>query len=217
MVKKVSDLDVSNTPLLVVPENSKEAYFINPKFLKKVEGISSELFAGGSLNGSSPGGGVPPSGDNGGTTTKSPSLDDIIGTPVQETYYDQGVLKVKVTFTIKNSSQDPIVGFDARIAVSVTTPVNTAQPFVTPGTGSAGSTLFTSTNGTWSNFPTLYEYQWKFNDQGSTWVSIAGATNQTYTPPANYVSLYGSGLRCYVTATNEAGTSTIYSNTVTVA
>lgn len=219
MVKKISDLDVSNTPILAVPENSKEAYFINPKFLRIVPGLSSELFVSGFLNGNTgdTGGGVPPGGDGGNQNTKAPSLADIVGTPVQEVYYDQqGLLKVKVTFTINNSSPDPIIGFDARVATNLTTPVNTTQPFVSPSSGTAGFATFTSTDGSWSNFPTSYTYQWKFNDQGSTWVSIAGATSKTYSPAANYVSLYGNGLRCYVTATNDAGTSTIYSNTVTV-
>jgi hypothetical protein len=96
-------------------------------------------------------------------------------------------------------------------------PVNTATPSVTPSTGEAGSQQFSCTTGTWTGTPTpTYTYQWKFNDQGSLWVGISGATSSTYTPLSNYVSVYGSGLRCYVTATNAAGDSTVYAPSVTV-
>jgi hypothetical protein len=119
MVKKVSDLDVSNTPLLIVPENSKESYFINPKFLRTIEGVSPDLYRNGSLSGWVPKEGFPE--DALGVEERiAPSLDDIVGTPIQEKYYEQGKLKVKITFTLKNTSSDPIVGFDARVASTVT-------------------------------------------------------------------------------------------------
>lgn len=91
-------------------------------------------------------------------------------------------------------------------------------PTVSPSSGTAGTTTFYCSTGDWTSSPTSYSYQWKYNDQGSLWVSISGATSSSYTPPSNYVSLYQSGLRCYVTATNAGGSSTpsYNSNTVTV-
>lgn len=97
-------------------------------------------------------------------------------------------------------------------------PTIVTAPTVTPSTGTAGTTTFYCSTGDWTSSPTSYSYQWKYNDQGSLWVSISGATSSSYTPPSNYVSLYQSGLRCYVTATNAGGSSTpsYNSNTVTV-
>lgn len=97
-------------------------------------------------------------------------------------------------------------------------PSNITRNTITPSTGTAGSTQYSSNTGDWDGSPTpTYSYQWKFNDQGSLWVSISGATSSTYTPPSNYTSVYGSELRCYVTATNSQGSSTVYnSNTTTV-
>jgi len=110
---------------------------------------------------------------------------------------------------------------DARTPLSATKPSPPSiitQPTVSPSSGTAGTTQFTSGTGSWSGSPTSYTYQWRYNDQGSTWIAISGATSSTYTPPSNYVSLYGSGLRCYVTAYNENGASTpaYNSNTTTV-
>jgi uncharacterized repeat protein (TIGR02543 family) len=95
-------------------------------------------------------------------------------------------------------------------------PVNTVAPSVTPSTGTAGSTTFSSTTGSWNNSPTSYSYQWQYNDQGSTWLSISGATGSTYLPPSDYVSIYGSSLRCAVTASNSGGSNVAFSNAVTV-
>ena len=213
MVKKVSDLDVSNTPLLIVPENSKESYFINPKFLRTIEGVSPDLYKNGSLSGWNPGGG----GGGGGGNNLAPSLDDIVGTPVQEKYYEQGKLKVKVTFTLKNSSAEPIIGFDARVATSLTAPTSLTSPFLSPGTGTLGSTAFSVTNGTWANFPTSYSYQWRYLTSGG-WTSYGGATSATWTPPSSLSTTFGFlyTIACNVTATNAAGSTTAISNSVSV-
>lgn len=102
------------------------------------------------------------------------------------------------------------------IWIQINPPVNTVAPSVTPSSGTAGSTTFSSTTGSWNNSPTSYSYQWQYNDQGSTWLSISGATGSSYLPPSNYVSLYGSSLRCVVTASNSGGSNSAISNTVTV-
>lgn len=100
--------------------------------------------------------------------------------------------------------------------IQVSAPVNTAVPSVTPSSGTAGITQFSSTTGSWTNSPTSYSYQWRYLDQGSIWIAISGATSSTYTPPSNYVTIYGSSLRCYVTASNSGGSATANSTSVTV-
>lgn len=139
-------------------------------------------------------------------------LDTAISAGVTRDYYVQAFRSGNPTGT-KSNWGGPDSG--TRL-VAVSPPVNTVPPSVTPSSGTAGSTQFSSTTGTWSNSPTSYAYQWQFLDQGSTYLSISGATSSTYTPPSNYVSLYGSYLRCRVTATNSGGSTSANSNTVTV-
>lgn len=76
-------------------------------------------------------------------------------------------------------------------------PVNTSIPTIS-GTAQVGQTL-TGTNGTWSQSPTSYSYQW--NRTGSP---IGGAIFLTYNPSAADI---GSTLTLTVTATNAAGSS----------
>ncbi len=117
------------------------------------------------------------------------------------------------------STQDGVDDNRTAIVASlpVVAPVNTVAPSATPSSLVAnGSNSVSSTVGSWNNTPTSYSYQWRYLDQGTTYLPISGATSSTYTPPSNYVSLYGSSLRCYVTATNSAGSTIANSNTVTV-
>jgi hypothetical protein len=139
-------------------------------------------------------------------------LDTAIGSGVTRDYYVQAFRSGNPANT-KSDWGGPNSG--TRLAV-VSPPVNTVAPSVSPSSGTAGSTTFSSTTGSWNNSPTSYSYQWRYLDQGSTWLAISGATSSTYLPPSNYVSLYGSSLRCYVTATNSGGSATANSNTVTV-
>jgi len=81
-------------------------------------------------------------------------------------------------------------------------PVNTVAPAVT-GTATQGQTL-TVSNGTWSNTPTSYTYQWQH-----TTTNISGATSSTYVLDATYV---GETIRCVVTATNVTGSASATSN-----
>ena len=102
------------------------------------------------------------------------------------------------------------------IIVGFTPPSNSSAPQITPASGTAGVASFSvNSNGIWSGSPS-YSYQWKYNNGQFGWTSISGATSTSYSPPANYVSLYGTGLLCTVTASNAGGSTAADSNTVTV-
>ena len=82
-------------------------------------------------------------------------------------------------------------------------PVNTAPPTVS-GTAQVGQTL-TAGNGTWSNTPTSFAYQWvRCNAGGNSCVNVANGTQRTYT-------LVGADaantMRVRVTATNADGSA----------
>jgi len=95
-------------------------------------------------------------------------------------------------------------------------PVNSVAPAVTPTSGRIGFTTYSSTEGTWTNSPTTYAYQWQYNDQGAIYLNITGATSSTYSPPSNFFSSFASPIRCRVTATNAGGSTQAFSNTATV-
>lgn len=82
-------------------------------------------------------------------------------------------------------------------------PVNTVAPVVSGGT-ILGNTL-TTTNGTWNNSPTQFDYQWY---SGSTPV---GTDLPTYT---TLITDVGNQIYCVVTASNTAGSGTAQSNSV---
>lgn len=77
-------------------------------------------------------------------------------------------------------------------------PVNTVAPVVS-GTVVVGQTLST-TNGTWSNSPTSYTYQWR---RGGA--NIGGATSSTYTVVSADCAV--TTIDCVVTATNGSGST----------
>jgi hypothetical protein len=80
-------------------------------------------------------------------------------------------------------------------------PVNTSPPTIT-GSPQQGQ-LLSEHNGSWSNSPTSFAYQWLQCDAlGSGCLPIAGATKQTYTPVAGDVE---HTLRVQETASNEGG------------
>lgn len=87
-------------------------------------------------------------------------------------------------------------GFATESTPAVLAPVNTGVPVIT-GTPTQGETLSAS-QGTWSNDPVSYTYQWK---RGATNI---GTGNSNYVLVAGDV---GSTITVEVTATNEGGSA----------
>ena len=80
-------------------------------------------------------------------------------------------------------------------------PANTSAPTIS-GTPKVGETL-TAQNGTWSNSPTAFQYQWqRCNATGAACTNVAGATQKTY-----LVTTADSGrtMRVRVTGINADG------------
>jgi hypothetical protein len=98
-------------------------------------------------------------------------------------------------------------------AASQDAPANTTQPSIS-GDATVGSTL-TATQGSWSNSPTSFSYQWVRCGadgglpDGSNCAVIGGATTQAYIIAT---ADNGSRLRVRVTASNADGSATAASN-----
>jgi Ig domain of plant-specific actin-binding protein len=88
-------------------------------------------------------------------------------------------------------------------AASAAAPENVTPPVIS-GTPAVGRTLTTS-NGSWTNSPTSYSYQWlRCNTSGGSCVSIAGANEKTY---ALQTADGGRTIRVNVTAKNADGSA----------
>jgi hypothetical protein len=110
--------------------------------------------------------------------------------------------------TLANARRWAAVTIALRAAALTSPPSNTVLPVITPTTGiTAGSTL-TTTNGTWTNAPTSFAYQWTKNG-----TNIAGATSSTYTVLTTDA---GSSIAAVVTATNSIGSVSATANAVTI-
>jgi hypothetical protein len=95
----------------------------------------------------------------------------------------------------------PAASAETAVVTGIPVPVNTAPPVVS-GTAQQGQTL-TTTNGTWTNSPTSYSYQWRRCDSaGANCANITGATSSSYVLQAGDV---GSTLVARVTAANAGG------------
>jgi hypothetical protein len=93
-------------------------------------------------------------------------------------------------------------------ARSAAAPQNTAIPQIS-GSAKEGETLSAS-NGTWSNTPTAYAYQWRrCASDGTACGDITAATKQTYPVVAADI---GHTLRVVVTASNADGKTSATSN-----
>jgi virginiamycin B lyase len=95
----------------------------------------------------------------------------------------------------------------AAVVVGANAPANTTAPAVT-GLVAVGQTV-TCANGSWSNTPTTFAYQW-FVDGGAT----AGQTSETHLISASEA---GRRISCQVTATNSGGSGSALSAAVTAA
>lgn len=88
-------------------------------------------------------------------------------------------------------------------------PVNTVAPVVSGA--SVPSDTATTTNGTWTNSPTSYQYQWQELLTG-VWTDISGETSSTY--EIDHEGIF----RCEVIASNDAygASSPAYSNQIVI-
>jgi hypothetical protein len=102
----------------------------------------------------------------------------------------------------------------AAVAQATTTaaPVNTSPPTIS-GTPQVGQSL-TASDGTWSNNPTSFAYQWlRCNPGGNACASVANGTQKTYTLVGADA---GRTIRVRVTATNADGSSSARSDQTAV-
>jgi hypothetical protein len=114
---------------------------------------------------------------------------------------------VRVTVQNQTSNGDGIAYSVARNKVG--SPYNTVLPALT-GTLRVGSTQ-TVTNGTWSNTPTNYGYQWQKSSDGISWINITYETATAYTPTFDVANLK---IRVQVSAGNSVETATVTSGTL---
>jgi hypothetical protein len=97
-------------------------------------------------------------------------------------------------------------------AANKAAPVNSGEPKIS-GTAQVGQTLTTS-NGTWTNSPTSFAYQWRRCDaQGNGCSNIGGADTSSYLIRNGD---NGNTIRVRVTARNADGSATATSNATEV-
>jgi hypothetical protein len=112
-------------------------------------------------------------------------------------------LRVVVTAANSGGSSSAISQPSDVVQPRTAAPANTATPTVS-GTPQSGQTL-TASNGTWSNNPIGYAYQWqRCNSAGASCTNIPGETRNTRIVANDDV---GNRLRVLVTATNAAGSA----------
>lgn len=95
----------------------------------------------------------------------------------------------------------------ARVSTGLV-PTSTTAPAITPTTNVAAGTTLTASQGTWSNTPTSYSYQWQrcASTATASCANIAGATAATYVVQAADNAQY---LRTGVNAINSSGSSEV--------
>ena len=111
------------------------------------------------------------------------------------------------TFQVRALDADGVATATSSYTWSVQAPpVNNGAPAIT-GTVAQGQTL-TATNGTWSNNPTSYAYQWQRCSVAAACVDIASATNNSYALTAADSDY---GIQVKVTASNVGGSGSAIS------
>ena len=128
-------------------------------------------------------------------------LTEVGGNPATSTDYLQDIV-LELGGTVINGNW--MEGWEAITSGPPPAPVNSTLPVIS-GTTTIDS-LLTSTNGTWTNSPTSYAYQWK---RGATNI---GTNANTYTL---VVADSTAEITCVVTATNAGGSTPATSNTIT--
>jgi hypothetical protein len=104
-----------------------------------------------------------------------------------------------------------VAGLVLAAGATAAAPVNTAPPTVS-GTAKVGQTL-TVSNGTWSNSPTSYTYQWQRCSSSTSCTDIANAVGQSYVVRQ---ADGGLRLRAQVNAINADGKTTASSDLTSV-
>ena len=124
-----------------------------------------------------------------------------------------GALRRNTTSNYFSGNIDEVAVYTSALSSSAVTahhsaglaspPSNTVAPAVT---GTASPTqILTTDNGTWTNTPTGYTYQWQISPDGSTgWANIPSATASTYSVGGGDATQF---IRCQVTASNGSGSS----------
>jgi hypothetical protein len=113
-------------------------------------------------------------------------------------------LRATVTATNADGSSTANSNMTATVAAGTGTPANTVQPSVS-GDAIVGGTLVAE-NGTWTNAPTSFTYQWLQCDRfGGSCIEVTGATGRSY--GIRFADVEGT-LRVNVTAKNASGSAT---------
>jgi hypothetical protein len=149
------------------------------------------------------------------SNTSSNSISEAFSFAHNTTYY----------FYVRSSSQNIATTFNNGTATAGTysaysniSPSNPSYTFqqpsgsvsVSPSAGVSGSTTFTATPSVSASPSASISYQWQYFEGGAFgWLPISGATSSTYLPPVGYAELYGSSLRCQITANNGVGTELV--------
>ena len=94
------------------------------------------------------------------------------------------------------------------VEYDVSSPQNTVAPVVS-GSALVATTL-TTTDGTWTNSPTGFSYDWQ-RDCGGGFVSIGAADQDTYVTGSADI---GCTIQCVVTASNAQGSNSATSNSI---
>jgi hypothetical protein len=89
-------------------------------------------------------------------------------------------------------------GITGSLSFQDATPINQVRPEIT-GTPAPGQTVFVD-NGTWTQSPTSFTYQWKRSTNAQSYENISGATSNSYAIPTNFISSGYNYLLCTVTA-----------------